>query len=1303
MEAIISTLPIDFPHAWGVFGGSIFRDEYKANFAEAEEKIHKARECCDEFQEETIARLDLILAVHSILVGRIQKAEEILDRLRGADSGLSPEWRLRAENYRRLIIQNGSVLHAFDNSLDLPDSQTNLTKTFRHERLHRDVQLETHRTAQTDVEDEWILIDVWAIKLRTTAVKIPRTSPIHPCQETHLAQNRALVERMDGMLAGYSSGYPHRLRAEAAHVQGLDVDNALLDKARDVYAGTGDTIGQAACILLKGDWVVSQPFSNPTALNLVICESVSHNGTAHWDDLEDDFELRAIREASLFYDEAKVLFEQSNAKRGVAAVYLRKACLFTLGLLYEEKKERDVNFNRLLEAMDHLNQSKTLFETAGDHLAVQLVSVHKMILVMLAYPNTFNSAEAAEVGRWGASNGCFQYVHDLGILLLRLGNFVWRTKRSFDSSVACLKAAQNLFSALGAQGSEIQAEVARAEIFADLLDLSTARTLFLDAETKLNGLEDALSQVWRLGPWRAPLDCVKQGLHSAMATTSFYLGDRPTFSRLSGEIQASSADGLHLAREAQTTLYRYKAQYRNFLRQSQMAEAMNYLEKRLQGLSHIASQHPGSTTQITTTHAKAILQSIHEAIESSSNSWTESLRTWNPYFQAKMLMRQNRVMFWLCLLARNFDLAFVYKERLDDLEKKRPGQRKPDTLSKNPSSLLAVALLLEGRAMLRDALVCINIATCAVDTEWQQITDRDVRMLMFSHSETTEIFNCAIRICFRLNAVQQEIKPREINCDPPLTGSNWTDQAFIYAERGKARSMLEAIRSQKDIQPEAKKALSDIDRRLARVRKTMEQIAKLAKKEGKIREQIGESVDVLQRERQADSGKQLSKVQSERQNYERRLIEEQAALEQLKQSAIEKYPYPPALYARVDFAVGDIASYLTSIPENTAVVEFCTMSDGIGVFVIGREGILTANWADIHYIDLQKLVADFLFLMNVDRLKDESRGAVIRQSIEALSKTLIQPIEHAFRDKDSLIFVPSGCLFNFPFAVLEVKQKPLIFNYAIMQVPSLSIRAELHARERQPSNKGVVFGNLKSIKRLEYGIIEALALSQKLNDLCMADQMQADEFKAAAQSCDIIHVCAHGRFDHDAPLLSTIQLLQEKLNLIDLADVLGPAGLVVFSACFSGFGKVLGSNDAYGFPHAMLSLGVRAFIGSLWAASDAISLIVMWLFYQELLKMPIGTPVAHALQSAQLRLLQLSRSDLEETVDEITDMFGQAQSELSRMVMGRSWGKLCIGKLREQDLQELKDPFYWAAFVLVGDGFQTFILDTHADVGDVAN
>ncbi|MFN8289672.1 MAG: CHAT domain-containing tetratricopeptide repeat protein [Chitinophagaceae bacterium] len=95
--------------------------------------------------------------------------------------------------------------------------------------------------------------------------------------------------------------------------------------------------------------------------------------------------------------------------------------------------------------------------------------------------------------------------------------------------------------------------------------------------------------------------------------------------------------------------------------------------------------------------------------------------------------------------------------------------------------------------------------------------------------------------------------------------------------------------------------------------------------------------------------------------------------------------------------------------------------------------------------------------------------------------------------------------------------------------------------------------------------------------------------------------------------------------------------LVVLSACETGLGEILNGQGVYGLQRSFLLAGARSVIMSLWKVSDNSTRELMTLFYKEWLKNPAGSK-QQALRAAQI-------------------------------------------KLRET----YKHPFYWGAFVMVGD------------------
>jgi hypothetical protein len=155
---------------------------------------------------------------------------------------------------------------------------------------------------------------------------------------------------------------------------------------------------------------------------------------------------------------------------------------------------------------------------------------------------------------------------------------------------------------------------------------------------------------------------------------------------------------------------------------------------------------------------------------------------------------------------------------------------------------------------------------------------------------------------------------------------------------------------------------------------------------------------------------------------------------------------------------------------------------------------------------------------------------------------------------------------------------------------------------------------------------------------------ESDSAFAPERLCpyDVLHLAAHVRLLDQRPWHSAICFSggdgAGDLRAGRIAGMQLPARLAVLSSCASARGRILSGEGVQGLCGAFLSAGVRAVIATLWPVDDQTTRKLMALFYSRLAQ---GENVAKALRSAQMTLSRESRTS---------------------------------------------DPFYWAGFVLVGDG-----------------
>ncbi|MGL5081424.1 MAG: CHAT domain-containing protein [Microcoleaceae cyanobacterium] len=260
---------------------------------------------------------------------------------------------------------------------------------------------------------------------------------------------------------------------------------------------------------------------------------------------------------------------------------------------------------------------------------------------------------------------------------------------------------------------------------------------------------------------------------------------------------------------------------------------------------------------------------------------------------------------------------------------------------------------------------------------------------------------------------------------------------------------------------------------------------------------------------------------------------------------------------------------------------------------------------------------------------------------------LIQPAAADLNDHQiqTLVFVLDGELRNLPMAVLFDGQRYLLETYNLVVTPGLQLlKPQLGQTQIQTLAMGLTearqgFVALPAvgfeIEQIQAQIPSTVLLNQQFTLGNLAAQIQQGDFP-------IIHLATHGQFSSRAE--DTFLLTWDsRVNVKDLdqllrsrsAGSLTPIELLVLSACQTAAGD---RKAALGLAGVAVGSGARSTVASLWQVNDVSTALFMAEFYQALTQPGINK--AEALRQAQLQLLQQPK---------------------------------------------YSDPFYWAAFLLVGN------------------
>jgi CHAT domain-containing protein len=303
-----------------------------------------------------------------------------------------------------------------------------------------------------------------------------------------------------------------------------------------------------------------------------------------------------------------------------------------------------------------------------------------------------------------------------------------------------------------------------------------------------------------------------------------------------------------------------------------------------------------------------------------------------------------------------------------------------------------------------------------------------------------------------------------------------------------------------------------------------------------------------------------------------------------------------------------------------------------------------------------------------------------QRAAEHLSGMLLRPIAAHLRERRLLVVV-DGALQLVPFAALPRPgtQTPLIVSHEIVMLPSASTLAALRrqSQRRTPAPKaiavladpvyepndprvsrGATIGPLVHgaalVTRLPFSRLEA----QSILGLVPPEQGHAafgfDATRDAAigpglRDYRIVHFAAHAIADHTHPELSGIVLSlvhpsgaaqDGVLRLHDISDSVNlRADLVVLSACQTAVGRDVPGEGLMGLAQGFFAAGTTRVVASLYKVQDEATAELMQAFYQAMLGPERMSPAA-ALRIAQMKMHALPR-----------------------------W----------------RDPYWWSAFVLMGE------------------
>ncbi|MBF1988564.1 CHAT domain-containing protein [Fischerella thermalis] len=364
-----------------------------------------------------------------------------------------------------------------------------------------------------------------------------------------------------------------------------------------------------------------------------------------------------------------------------------------------------------------------------------------------------------------------------------------------------------------------------------------------------------------------------------------------------------------------------------------------------------------------------------------------------------------------------------------------------------------------------------------------------------------------------------------------------------------------------------------------------------------------------------------------------------------------------------------IRDNLARLPEKSVILYPLVLENSLELVLVSPDSPPIHRTVAVKKENLHQTILNF-------RKALENLSLDVKKPARQLYDWLIKPIEKDLTQAatQTIVYAPDGQLRYIPLAALFDGKQWLVQRYSINHItaasltnfntpPSSDLRILAAAFTKgsytvEVANRKEIFSGLPFAAKEVENLATIVPGTKKILDNAFNPQTtvpQMDDFTT-------VHMATHAAFVVGKPEDSFILFGNgERVTLKDIATWSLPrVDLVVLSACETGLGGKLGNGEEIlGFGYQMQKTGARSAIASLWAVDDGGTQALMSVFYALL---PSGKLTkAEVLRQAQIALITGSSSQL-----------GQQQDR--------------IDSIPKSTVVSLSHPYYWAPFILIGNG-----------------
>ncbi len=1210
-----------------MLGGSIFAEECKGDFTAAATRASAILAAAHTVTERADA--SIVRALVHILQGEPPHASTLLD------SALT----LVPADANRTLRAMSHALHAMHQQFNIfPDGngvgavEVTTRWSGASELLPLDTRWHAAMQQSSDAMAQWEAWIVYSFQCQLLPARYMlegrRYAPESQPLEQMLAMTTGPATQLHNMATQMqlpSIGAFADWAAADLHRRAGDLEQArvLLERAQRAAHDVGDAATEALCLMTTADWACA-PFSSPINWNFAVADSSSAASN-----LSVQIETEEGAGGTFAsYDRAAELFRQAGATRGLAAIAIRACYLATLQ-------------NEWSTAAAHAQHARDLYEQAGDHRGAYLAATHLLMCQIsgAAVPGLDAIALATDVGAWGATSGSFSFAVGLGILINRLARH-WMLRRGhYERALACSQAALALFEALGASINATQCRVDLGIIHQAVAQRSTALTYF----------ERALDDYTALIPAN---DRVATNLRQRVVflATDVY------------QLALQNVDGDAMERAAT----RLQAQLQWLPDGAALQDVLAKL------MAQMAAVQAGDATEMpaemTDMPALAALRQMAESVVRQSSVLSRVYRSraerrrGSTTLANQLLDRATEGLSTIPDGERHFLGAVVLAERHDyaaAAESMRAHVRAGGANAGVAGQLTDVMASLGGEhgaaeaalqqrrtheqafsafVMVRaydDAYAHLLALEQLAGTDWWTDDTKpwqplcDMGELFEARNEAVRARECYDRAIDELEKRRAFLSRDELKV--ALASDKGAQYLYFLAARAAVRVGDAALGFDYAERGKAR-ALLDLMADGRGHTTAHEAPAALAWREAAMQIAISRGLLAHARSTRSPDAGRVAALEAQVSREDEALHDAERAL-----AAVS-----PQLHDAVSGSGTPMRApaVCAALPTGTVLLEYFMLGDDLLAWALRRDVGVVAYRATI---DTSVLARDIRAL----HLACEAREPW-ESMANGLSEILLRPFRDEIRAATDVIVVAHGAAHALPFHVLPFDGAPLGVNRTVTYLPSASALQWIAQEPVGPLPERILVvgnpsGDLPSAGR------EAEFVAKQFGDAILLLEGNATE--AAVRQyiayAPLVHFATHGTLDEETALNSCVVLADNaRLTVYDLMLLRLQARLVVLSACSTGQGETTGGDDVLGLTRGLLAAGARAAVVSLWPVDDDSTAYFMQAFYRAMRE-------GHAPRAALQR----------------------AQQVLREIILPEQRDELAYAH-----------PYYWAPFVLVGQG-----------------